>query len=272
MLDVSGSFPAPRRTEEALVEDVSRGIRPAGDPAGAGQRTGRRARILIIDPDPGSRRSIRAACAQDHEVMEAPDPLAGRRLAREAAPSLVFLDTAAAGDTAEGRSLIAEFTSSAPVILTSNLSAEAGLALALEMGADDYVVKPCRASEVLARIEAHLRRMAQVSEVRGVLRFAELSVDAPRRKVQRGDLVIDLTRNEFDLLLLLATSAGTVIALDRIVRHMWGVDSPNGLPAVAMHVQNLQRKIEPESARPQYILGVPGIGYRFAVPWGWRKG
>ena len=223
MLTLSGSPGAPGRTHTQHIEG-GRGVR-----GGASHRELTSARILLIDPESRSRRPIREACeVRGYEVMEASEAREGRRLAGESTPSLIVFDTSGEGDNAEARALITDWRSAVPAILIGPGAAAIGLPMALELGADDYLMKPCRIGDLLARIEAHLRRMTPAVDRSPVLRFADLSVDPGKRRVQRGVRVIDLTRNEFDLLLLLASSAGTVFSFDRIVSHMWGSRSGGG--------------------------------------------
>jgi len=155
-----------------------------------------------------------------------------------------------------------------PVLILSAKSDEIDVVLGLEIGADDYIYKPFRPRELLARIGAHVRK-AKESAGEHVpdndkLVFRGLVIDTRERRVACDDGDISLTHTEFDLLAYLATNAGKVLSRDRILRSVWGYEHPIETRVIDVHIRNLRRKIEPDPAHPRYILAVPGIGYRFA--------
>ena len=157
-----------------------------------------------------------------------------------------------------------------PIIILSARSDEIDVVVGLEIGADDYILKPFRPRELLARVAAHLRKARQnVSEAAGedgMLLFKGLSIDTNARRVFRGDEEADLTHTEFDLLACLAASAGKALSRDVILKQVWGYEHPVETRVIDVHVRNLRRKVEPDPSHPVYILAVPGIGYRFASP------
>jgi DNA-binding response OmpR family regulator len=147
----------------------------------------------------------------------------------------------------------------------STRSEEIDVVVALEIGADDYLAKPLRVREMLARLSAHLRRVRFESQEQqvGKLDFKGLVIDVNERRVLRQGEEVELTHTEFDLLAHLAQNAGKVLSRERILNAVWGYEYPIETRVIDVHIRNLRRKIEDNPSRPFYILAVPGIGYRF---------
>jgi DNA-binding response OmpR family regulator len=141
---------------------------------------------------------------------------------------------------------------------------EADRVLGLELGADDYLVKPFSPRELLARVRAVLRRTEgrQAERERFVVR--DVVVDTGRREVTVGDRVLDLTATEFDLLVELARQPGRVITRAQLLGALHGVVVESYDRTVDAHVKNIRRKLEPDPHQPRYLLTVHGVGYRFA--------
>jgi len=157
-----------------------------------------------------------------------------------------------------------------PVVILSAKSEEIDVVLGLEIGADDYINKPFRPRELLARVAAHLRKAKESGgagehAADSKLVFRDLVIDTGERRVSRNDSDVVLTHTEFDLLAYLASNAGKVLSRERILMSVWGYEHPIETRVIDVHVRNLRRKIEPDPAQPRYILAVPGIGYRFAA-------
>ncbi|MFN2569591.1 MAG: response regulator transcription factor [Candidatus Dormibacteria bacterium] len=152
-----------------------------------------------------------------------------------------------------------------PVLMVSQTSDPIDVVVGLEIGADDFVVKPFELRELAARINAKLRRQRSTqSQIRpGRLKFPGLIVDIGRHEVLRDAQQVVLTPTEFDLLALLSACPGRVISRAEMIDKVWGRDADLDLRSVDAHVYRLRRKIEPEGLRPTYIHAVPGIGYRF---------
>ena len=149
-----------------------------------------------------------------------------------------------------------------PVIILSAKHDEIDVVLGLEIGADDYIAKPFRPRELLARIGAHLRKAKELrgedKPADGRLVFRDLVIDTAERRVTRAERDIVLTHTEFDLLSYLASNAGKVLSRERILSAVWGYEHPIETRVIDVHVRNLRRKIEPEPAQPRHILAVPG--------------
>jgi two-component system alkaline phosphatase synthesis response regulator PhoP len=212
------------------------------------------------------RKAIRMACEKEgYEVIEAENGTEGLRQVEAGKPDLVLLDLML--PDVSGFDVCREIRKSGarlPVIILSAKTEEIDIVVGLEIGADDYITKPFRSRELLARVAAHLRRVR--TEERGSdgrLEFKDLSIDVNERRVWRGDAEIELTHTEFDLLAFLASNAGKVLSREKILNHVWGYEYPIETRVIDVHVRNLRRKIEFDPSHPFFILAVPGIGYRF---------
>lgn len=152
-----------------------------------------------------------------------------------------------------------------PVLMVSQSCDPIDVVVGLEIGADDFIVKPFEMRELAARINAKLRRQRSAqSQIRpGRLKFPGLIVDIGRHEVLRDGQPVILTPTEFDLLALLSACPGRVISRSEMIDKVWGRDADLDLRSVDAHVYRLRRKIEPEGVRPTYIHAVPGVGYRF---------
>jgi two-component system response regulator VicR len=156
-------------------------------------------------------------------------------------------------------------SSTVPIIMLTARDDEVDRVLGLEMGADDYVVKPFSLRELLARIRSNLRRVDLSSGVKAQhpLNFGGLEVDPASRLVQRDSQVIHLLPREFDLLLQLMLNRGIVLSRDQLLENVWGLDYFGDARTVDVHVRRLRMKIEPDASDPTYIRTVYGVGYTF---------
>ena len=134
----------------------------------------------------------------------------------------------------------------------------------LELGADDYLVKPFSPKELVARVRAVLRRTSGATAGAEVLRAADVEVDLPKMRVRVDGTAVDLTPTEFQLLATLVREPGRVFTRGQLQDALHGVAIDSYDRAIDAHVKNLRRKIEPEPGRPRYVLTVHGVGYRFA--------
>jgi DNA-binding response OmpR family regulator len=220
-----------------------------------------------VDADSATREDVRSAVAQDgYQVVEADTGAEGLRQVDALHPSLVLLEVTL--PDASGFDVCRELRkkdTAVPVIMMSSRSDEIDAVVALEIGADDYVVKPLRLRELAARIAAHLRRMRMESAeaTRNRLEFRDLVIDVNERRIYKAGLEVELTHTEFDLLTFLASNAGKVLSREKILNSIWGYEYPIETRVIDVHIRNLRRKIEGQPSRPYYILAVPGIGYRF---------
>ena len=151
-----------------------------------------------------------------------------------------------------------------PVVVLSSRGDEVAKVAALDQGADDYVTKPFGMEELLARIRAALRHQLQVQGERPIFKLGDLSVDLVRRIVKIGGEEVKLSPKEYELLRLLIQHAGKVLTHKFLLKELWSTHiDPQYL---RVYVRQLRNKIEPDPARPQYILTETGIGYRLKAP------
>jgi DNA-binding response OmpR family regulator len=223
-------------------------------------------RILIVEDEAVIRKAIRMACEKEgYEVVEAENGTEGLHLSESSRPDLILLDLML--PDISGFDVCREVRktgSGVPIIILSAKTEEIDIVVGLEIGADDYITKPFRARELLARIAAHLRRVRQDEHGSdGRLDFKDLSINLNERRVFKSGVEVELTHTEFDLLAFLASNSGKVLSREKILNHVWGYEYPIETRVIDVHVRNLRRKIENDPGRPFFILAVPGIGYRF---------
>jgi len=218
------------------------------------------ARILVVDDDAAIRSSLAQRLGeQSYSVSLANDGAHGAKLFDVELPDLVLTDLAM--PNADGFSLIYHVRASGdtPIVVLSVRGGDADKIRALDLGADDFVVKPFSTPELLARIRAQLRRIGSRSQ----LEFPDLSIDLERRRVVQGTRELRLTPTELAILELLAHKAGRPVTFDEIIAAVWKGAPGTTNDAVRVHVGALRRKIEPDPSNPRYLVTEPWIGYRF---------
>jgi two-component system KDP operon response regulator KdpE len=154
--------------------------------------------------------------------------------------------------------------SSAPIIVLSAVGEEREKVAALDAGADDYVTKPVGIDELLARLRAVLRRTAPSGEP--VIEVGELVVDLPKREVRMAGQPVHLTPHQYDLLRVLALNVGKLLTQRQLLQEVWGPGYSDAANLLQVNVSQLRRKIEPDRARPRYLLTETGAGYRLVEP------
>lgn len=218
------------------------------------------ARILVVDDDAGIRAAVAGHLAgSGFDVIEAEDGVAAVQRFRAEEPDVVVSDLAM--PVADGFYVIQQIRKSkdTPIIILSVRGGDVDKVRALELGADDYVVKPFSLVELVARVRAHLRRAS--GGVSGVLRFPELSIDVDKRRVVQGAREVKLTPKEFAILEFMARRAGRPVTFEQIINAVWQTSTTSD--AVRVHVGALRRKLEPDPSRPRYLVTEPWVGYRF---------
>lgn len=185
---------------------------------------------------------------------------------RRARPDLVLLDLMLPGRDGVDvcRDLRAE--SDVPIVMLTAKSDTHDVVAGLEAGADDYVAKPFKTQELLARVRTRLRRAAPPGDDPSALRVGDILIDVNAHTVHRGDAPIALTPLEFDLLLALARKPRQAFTRELLLQEVWGYRHPGDTRLVNVHVQRLRSKIERDPERPEIIVTVRGIGYRAGVP------
>jgi two-component system, OmpR family, response regulator RegX3 len=187
-------------------------------------------------------------------------------LAERVKPDLVLLDVMLPDGSGFEVCRELRARSRVPIIMLTARGEEADRVAGLELGADDYVVKPFSARELVARVRAVLRRAAEVGErkLEGATEIGEVRLDPARRSASfRGDDV-ELSRKEFDLLRLLIENAGSVVTRERLIDEVWDTNWFGSTKTLDVHVSGLRKKLEDDPAAPRYIHTVRGVGFRFA--------
>ena len=219
--------------------------------------------ILVIDDDESLRDTIGLMLENEgFRPILASDGAAGLEQAFAAKPSLILVDLRMPG--INGVDVCKRLRASGaptPVIVLSAVGEEIDKVLLLEIGADDYVVKPFGMRELLARIRAVLRRVTRDSPA--LLTFADVEVDLDQRVVRRASEEIRLTRAEFNLLAFFLQNPGRALSRDVLLNSVWGYESFPNTRTVDAHVVRLRQKLEPEPEAPRHFLTMHGIGYRF---------
>jgi len=221
--------------------------------------------VLVVDDEPAIVEIVRDYLADaGYRVSTARSGDEALRQVRSIIPDLVVLDLGLPG--VDGLDVAREIrrTSPVPIIMLTARSDEADRVAGLELGADDYVVKPFSPRELLARVRAVLRRGQ--SEPSAHHSVGDLAINEAERVVVVAGAVADLTATEFDLLAYMAGSPGRVFTRAQLLETIHGVMIDSGERAIDAHIKNLRRKIEDDPHRPRRLLTVHGVGYRLVAP------
>ncbi|MCU0231212.1 MAG: response regulator [Acidobacteria bacterium] len=220
---------------------------------------------LLIEDDPQIRRFLRASLgAHGYELVEAVTAREGLAQAAARTVDVVLLDLGLPdADGLEVTRRLREW-SLVPILVISARGQEADKVAALDAGADDYLTKPFSLPELLARLRAARRRAAQAApgQEEPVYVVGELRVDVARHQVLAGGREVHLTPTEFKLLALLARNAGRVLTHRQLLKEVWGQAYLDNTHHLRVQMHGLRHKLEPEPARPRYLLTEPGVGYR----------
>jgi two-component system, OmpR family, KDP operon response regulator KdpE len=222
-------------------------------------------RILVVDDEPQILRALEMSLrGAGYDVETATTGAQALTAAAVKPPDAVILDLVL--PDARGTDVCRELRTwtSVPVILLSVVGDEVEKVAALDAGADDYVTKPFGVDELLARLRAALRRVEPTQEP--VHAIGELRIDLAAREVTFAGQPVQLTPHEFELLRLLARNEGKLLTHKAILEAVWGQAYTHESHYLHVYVSQLRRKLEPDPARPRYILTEPGVGYRLVDP------
>ncbi len=242
----------------------------------------RPARVLVADDEPVIRETVGFNLRREGlDVVFAEDGPSALEAVREHHPDVVVLDIMMPGMDGFEVSRRVREESTVPILLLSARGEEIDRIVGLEMGADDYLVKPFAMRELVARVRAMLRRVRMTSAPPAtandamvdtvatppssgeVLRAGDVEIDAPRRRATVKGTEIELKPKEFDLLLYFVRHPGIVLSRDALLREVWGYDYPVDTRTVDVHVRWLRKKIEQDPSEPSRIETMRGLGYRF---------
>ena len=230
-------------------------------------------RILVVEDNANLAYGLRTSLElEGHEVLVAEDGAEGLRLARAERPDLLVLDLMLPEmDGYRVLKTLREEGQTAPVLILTARGEEADKVLGFRLGADDYVTKPFGLLELLARVEALLRRAVRPGQGAAagagadVERFGEIEINAAAREVRRAGDPVPLTPKEFDLLMALLKRRGSVASRLELLAEVWGHRAAVMTRTVDMHVVELRRKLEENPAQPRHILTVWKAGYRLVT-------
>ena len=218
-------------------------------------------KILVVDDDPAINEMLtivlEAEGFQTHSVTDGAEAVASFR---SFDPDLILLDLMLPG--MNGIDICREIRkeSAVPIVMLTAKTDTVDVVLGLESGADDYITKPFKPKELVARIRARLRRTDETPA--DVLEVGDLTVDVPQHTVTRGDQEIQLTPLEFDLLVEMARKPNQVHSREELLESVWGYRNASDTRLVNVHVQRLRSKIEHDPENPEIILTVRGVGYK----------
>jgi two-component system, OmpR family, KDP operon response regulator KdpE len=219
-------------------------------------------RILVVDDERAIRRFLRTSLsAHNYVVYEATSGSEALTAVIAHRPDLLILDLGLPDlDGIEVIRQLREWTR-LPIIVLSVRERESDKINALDAGADDYLTKPFGIGELMARLRVAVRRTAQL-DPEPVFSMDGLIVDLAHRRVTTQGREVQLTPTEYDLLRVLVLNAGKVLTHRQLLRQVWGLGYEDEMHLLRVNISNLRRKIEPEPARPYFIVTEPGVGYR----------
>lgn len=225
-------------------------------------------KILIVDDDVALAKTIEIVLSSaSYEPLVAHTAEDGVRLAKREQPDLILLDVMVPSMGGWDACHKIRGFSNKPIVFLTALGDVSNIVKGLEIGADDYIVKPFDQVELLARVKAHLRRLQTAVSTTQQFEFGDgaIMVDVPAHTVRVNGEVVELTPREFELLTALITSAGRVVSTADLVEQAWGLSDRDAADNIKPYIHYLRKKIEADPASPRWILTVRGIGYRFST-------
>ena len=225
--------------------------------------------ILIVEDEESISEPLASALEREgYEIAIAPTAETALDAVRTKEPDLVLLDVML--PDGDGREILRDIrsSSSTPVIMLSARGEETDMVVGLELGADDYVSKPFRAAELIARIRAVLRRTGerQAQPSPSALDVDDVHLDLDTRTVTRDNEPLDLTLKEFDLLRALMERAGRVASRQELMDEVWDPHWFGPTKTLDVHISWLRKKIEDDPSEPRFIATIRGVGFRFTAP------
>jgi DNA-binding response OmpR family regulator len=256
LIDKNGSEGKPAMISDSiLMEDEAEVEVPSSASLGT---------VLIVEDDPRMQKVLRRIFASEqYAVAVAGDGTLGLDLFRRERPIAVVLDLILPGIS--GRELCQTFKSIAPetpVIILSAISEVVDKVLLLEVGADDYVTKPYSPRELMARVQAAIRRQRRPASL-SIFRFGECEIDFKSMSARKSGVPVVLTAHEFKLLKYFIENAERVLTRDVLLNEVWGYNAYPTTRTVDNQILKLRQKLEPDPANPKHLLTIYGAGYKF---------
>lgn len=218
-------------------------------------------KILVVDDDPGISEMLTLVLeAEGYQTVTVSDGAEAVPVFQREQPDLVLLDLMLPGMNGIDICRVIRRESSVPIVMLTAKTDTVDVVLGLESGADDYISKPFKHKELIARMRARLRRSED--EHHDVLEAGDLRIDVPGHEVTRDGEEIQLTPLEFQLLVELASKPGQVFSREELLQKVWGYRNPADTRLVNVHVQRLRSKIERDPDNPQIVLTIRGVGYK----------
>jgi two-component system response regulator RegX3 len=228
---------------------------------------GKKRRILLVEDEESITAPLSEALSREgFDTSVTGSASAALELAKQVRPDLVLLDVMLPDGSGFDVARELRRDSRVPIIMLTARGEEADRVAGLELGADDYVVKPFSARELVARVRAVLRRVAETGERRaeGAIVIGDVRLDADRRSTTLQGRELELSRKEFDLLRLLMENSGSVVTRERLIDEVWDTNWFGSTKTLDVHVSGLRKKLGDDSNAPRYIRTVRGVGFRFA--------
>jgi DNA-binding response OmpR family regulator len=221
--------------------------------------------ILIVDDEVDIANSIQYVLKQEgYAVLQAHDGLTAMQVFENQHPDLIILDVMMPGiDGYEVCRRVRATDKKTPILMLTARTSEVDTVVGLELGANDYVAKPVRLRELVARVKAHLREMPAEKPVNREIKTGDLSIDLDSRIVKIKGEPIELTFKEFELLATMARQPNRVFTRDQLFSQVWGSNFLGESRTVDVHIRYLREKLEVDPSHPKHILTVRGVGYRF---------
>lgn len=229
--------------------------------------TERSKRILVVDDEPSFIDALTVSLqAEGYDVVAALDGFEALEKFRSTNPDLILLDLMLPRVSGVDVCRDIRGSSNVPIIMVTAKSSEVDVVVGLEVGADDYITKPYRIRELVARIRATLRRVDEARSASGsVLEAGGVILDPERHEVTVDGEQVSLPLKEFELLAILMANAGRVVTREILFDRVWGYDYVGESKTLDVHVKRLRSKVEQDKSDPQRILTIRGLGYKFAA-------
>jgi DNA-binding response OmpR family regulator len=223
---------------------------------------------LVVDDEPAITELVRdALAAEGFSVDTASDGMAALRCARKHSPDVIVLDIGLPGLDGFDVCRTLRKETSAPVIFLTARGSEVDRIVGLELGADDYIVKPFSPRELVARVRAVLRRAGAAPPEAAARRIVgPIAVDAQRREVSIDGKPVRLKPREFDVLWLLACNEGRVFTRDQLIETVWGFDFDGDPRTVDVHIRRIRRALGDDARSPRFLHTIHGLGYKLSTP------